>query len=249
MKKYSYHVFGFYIRQPMQLDSAGNVLGGETGGTCFFIRKNGELFLITAKHVLTGCDSLEKVKNFPSSLMIWVSPNSSFRIAQFDVSIIRDTASCLPIPLSPDEIVIRIKDSSAKDVYSIEKFLSAPFKKVRNSLFIGYPAATSTLAGRIKRVEPSTIGLVNKEYYFSQGYTDSTRKNLDIINHRIYSDSIDFEQNFHGYSGSPLFVQDLKTKKWRIAGVLAGTGRDNFNKYYFYAVRIEYPLSDIGITY
>src|SRR4051794_33158022 len=67
LQHYSYRLLGFSV--------SGNRLY-PFGGTCFFIRKNKKIFLVTAKHVVTGCVDSGKADNLPSKLSVYIYDSS-----------------------------------------------------------------------------------------------------------------------------------------------------------------------------
>lgn len=244
LTRYGYHIFGNRL-VPHTNDSMIEMK--MFGGSGFFIRKNSRLFLITSKHVLSGCGENDKDPFQPDEMSIWVSNDNNPKVLRLDVKKIKDTSSCLPMPLSPDIIVIEVKDTIAANVYSVEKYISSPYKKLHNSFIVGYPGIGGELAGLgLQYRAPSKIKLEYNTYSIVGQYTDSSMTKLDSINYYVFSDKIDFKENFKGYSGSPFFVQDKKTKEWRIAGILVGQVYTNKNTYGITVCNIEFALIDVN---
>ena len=83
----SYYILGVADLQPS---------AGFFSGSGFFIRDNNKLFLITAKHVLSGCsDSVNKFRVIRNEAIIFLGmPNTNADFLNIDISKILDTASC-----------------------------------------------------------------------------------------------------------------------------------------------------------
>src|SRR6185312_4251924 len=90
LKKYSYFIEG--------INSKDGVIATGTG---FFIRtKDSLIYLITAKHVLSGCnDSLLKFKGMPPIMYVFLDLNGN--IIPINTNRIKDTSQCLPMISSP----------------------------------------------------------------------------------------------------------------------------------------------------
>ena len=71
---------------------------------------------------------------------------------------------------------------------------------------------------------------------FSQGhygffqFVDSITRKIDTINSMIISKDVPLHDSLKGYSGSPLFLQDLQTLKWRVCGLFAASSLDTITK-------------------
>lgn len=215
-------------------------------GTGFFIRKANRLFLLTSKHVLSGCDKTDKNPYYPNEMGMWVSNDSIPKILRLNVKKIKDTSSCLPLTLSPDIIVVEIKDTITRNVYSVEKFICPRYKKINNAVIIGYPGIGGVMAGLgLEHRSPLKIKLEKNAYSLEGSYTDATMTKRDSINYYIFSKTQDFKDNLRGISGSPFFVQDRKSKKWRIAGIAVGNAVTNKNKYGLMAANIDFAIAEI----
>lgn len=246
LKKYSYHIIGFGILNNTDNKSLPNE--NITDGTVFFIRKNEHLFLVTAKHVLSGCDSLTKDKNHPSTMVVWISNDETSKLMSLNVSVIKDTSSCLPFALSPDIIVVEIFDSIAKNVFSVESLIHPLYKKLNNAIVIGYPGITSITANaRLIYKPPSFIDFKKGQYYPYEQYTDKAETKVDSINFFTTCKNTWNYKIIQGFSGSPFYVQEKKSKEWRIAGICAA-GNLNIEKdeIGILSVRIEFALDYIN---
>jgi hypothetical protein len=244
LKKYSYKLQGFSTGQ-----YNGLTMVRRWSGTVFFIRSVNQLYLVTAKHVLSGCDNSDsvKLKNFPDEMLVEVSRDKHFnKLLKINSAIIRDTSACLSTKLYPDVIAVKIDDTIADQVYSIEGLIHPLYKRVTNSLVIGYPGYANRPIGDLSYFDPHAIALLDGRYFLSAGYVDTTRTTLDKIHFWIYPKDIDTGDSLGGYSGSPFYVQDQRSKKWRIAGVFASSGADSGKLPVMYAVKIDYVLDEIN---
>src|SRR6185312_8202708 len=86
LKKYSYFIEGINFKT-----------GAIATGTGFFIRtRNNVIYLITAKHVLSGCtDSLVKFKEMPNYMNVFLDKNGT--VILINIAVIKDTSQCLPM--------------------------------------------------------------------------------------------------------------------------------------------------------
>jgi hypothetical protein len=225
--KYSYWISGIKQVLDNQLDTT-RVLIESVGGTCFFIRHNGSIYLITAQHVLIGClDSLPiKDKTYPDFMNLWVGESEytkAFHI-QIDVRTIKDTSNCRQLYEAPDVFVIKMPDMpELANIFSVEKYLRNDIHSVTDIVFHGYPLSSG--ANVFNKPPPSNIRLPAKSYKLSDGMYYSESKITDSINYIIYPNNLDFG-DLHGYSGSPAFFKDHKTGGWVLFGLLcAGKNR------------------------
>jgi hypothetical protein len=180
-------------------------------------------------------------------MSVWVSDDSTHKVINFQTSKIKDTASCQPPHDSPDLIVLRVTDSTAKDVYSVDSFIMPTIEKVSTSFFAGYPSKKK-LQFPIEYRTPSCISLASGTYSFFRMAADSLGTRADVINHWLKLEEkskIRSGEILGGYSGSPFFVQDSSNPKaWRIAGVFSGSST-NPNDPFLIFVKIEYALDAI----
>lgn len=234
LKKYSYYLMGY-------LPTDTGIISG--GGTGFFIKRNNELFLITAKHVLSGCDGFKKPDKYPD--VFNAVEKDKDLVIPFSTYLVRDTALCLPFHQDPDIIAIKIDKKWYNSVNSVEGYNSPPFLKLESTEIFGFPSIDMTTPfGFMALKSASHIHLPKKDIY-KQAVDSATGKILDSINYRIFSKTVAFNLDQRGYSGSPVFVKDYKSKKWRIAGVAVGYGLDVSGETFLYVVNIKYVYKKI----
>ena len=218
LKKYSYRLSG-YIISPNSIQPFG--------GTCFFVKKYGKVFLVTAKHVITGCnDKNEKTLGYPSKMSIVhedTSTQTAFSI-QIDISELQKKYGCLPSEIDLDAVAFEIIDSNAHKLFSVENFIKPPFEKIDNIEMFGFPGEKDIKDGMLVYGSASHFHLNGSGSLFASPIIDSsTRKVVDSLNWYINNDSITLNINsHHGYSGSPIFLKDLNSKNWRICGIYSG---------------------------
>lgn len=240
-KKYSYRIFGV-----LPISTEDTLLRFNTG-TGFFFRKKGQLFLISAKHVITGCNTavfpanMEKI--FPNTMFVQLSDKPS-DLLPINVKSIRDTASCQIYVEEPDIIVIAINDTIARKVQSIENMYLPSLTKPCNILMSGFPASAVIENGYIKTVLPTTLYWQSDKYNFKQVYVVHKSAD-DQINLRIKQNQYPAGNPLRGFSGSPLYAQDSATKKWQIAGVFVTTDR-HAGAGYLSFVKFEYAIERIN---
>jgi hypothetical protein len=180
LKKYSYYISGF-VMKPNRVSIVT--------GTGFFIRNREVLFLVTAKHVLSGCnDSLLKDKDSPDTMIIWLKNDNmvSFKFIPINVSVIKDTSSCLPFFKSPDIIVLQVSDTNLiKNAHSVEKYIYPPFMKTNGIQIFGFPFTENMKLGSYRYTPSSNLSMptnnneiITNTNYIKNGEVDE----VDSIN-------------------------------------------------------------------
>lgn len=221
LSKYSYFVSGF---ETLEIKNDTNhVQLTSSSGTCFFIRSNNELYLVTAKHVLTGCDSSKPLLH-PNKMGVWLTGQNLTESQQLYINTgkIRDTAICMPLYDDPDIIVLKVKNkTSLQLVNSVEDFISTNPIDTKGVIFYGYPDNGGYM---IFQKPPLDFRyLKENSYSIHDGmiYTDTHKE--DSINYLIYPNEWDYRV-VHGFSGSPTFFKNKETNKWQLLGVTCGGG-------------------------
>lgn len=220
LKKYSYFMAGFKIIGIGEIHTSG--------GTGFFIRDSTDIYFVTSKHVLTGCnDSSIKEKNHPDNIDIWLSGKNiaDNKVVHLNTVKIKDTALCLPNYIDPDVIIL--KSANPKDlesVYSVEKFIHDRFEQISNLVIYGYPEDIKTPP--LNKYPLDSLIFLDGSYEISNGMKYLNTQIEDSINYLIYPNKWNYKE-LHGFSGSPVFIQNKKTNEWRIIGVLCAGGSNN----------------------
>lgn len=203
LSKYSYTIVGQIGKSP------------ELGmGTCSFYEKNGELFLITAKHVLYTCDSIT-TKQIPKFKIATVFIPTSIQFLQFKVPELND--SCIVDYKDPDLFICKIEDKWIGKVNTIGRFVMPPLIKYgkitifgqgmkRDSLYMGFDKQHNI------ELRPNTF-----KFYLNTPVPDSNY--IDTIHHFIETKGISTGTWMKGFSGSPVFLQDKNLNRWRFCGV------------------------------
>lgn len=202
LSKYSYPLIGF--------DGIES-----NAGTCFFIKYHKSIYLVTAKHNVSGCDNdSTKSKRFPDFEYAY--------LGNFHDSVVINTnllKAILPCN-GVDLFVYKVEDTSkAAYINSIEDFITkTSIKRNNNVTLCGYPITTYTHPGMYPNADSlviksgsSTFNDINKR----SGKIDSTMVLLNW-NSGAFPDSL-----LHGYSGSPVFFKNGKTKNFELAGLFS----------------------------
>lgn len=204
LSKYSYDLLAF-------LPTNNGVL--PAAGTGFFIRTQNKIFLITANHLLCGCDdNLQKIAPYPQ---MWNILNKNIidggNLISINTSHFRDTCSCLPIPKKSDIAILEMDTKyHSSSLHSVEDFISPHYTEYDSFAVFGFP---STGYSR----HPSGFGYMPPEKVVFTA-SDSTAR-MDDFNY--YFDIPNIDSIKSGHSGSPVFIRNRKTKNWRICGVVA----------------------------
>jgi hypothetical protein len=213
LKKYSYYLTGSKSNYAMSFTMAG---------TAFFIRQGNSLYLITAKHIINGCVNNQKQPFYPETIFIWLhdSSNTEGIAVPIDISKIRDTLKCPTLPDDADVIALKMSDIRLNNVYSVEKYLSPIFSKVADIEIFGFPEnnTPTKIAGY---TNPSNLHIPSNKYQIVR-LTDTNTGMVDNKNLYIFSTAVRLDNTLGGYSGSPIFIKDGKSKNWRLLGVMFG---------------------------
>jgi hypothetical protein len=225
-----------------------NNRGVPNHATVFFLRQNDRLFLVTAKHVLSGCIDTTKNKNVPSILYISVLDSSNGeKLIKIDVSIIKDTASCLPLWEDADIICVEMTGQSKLDLISVNSCEGLKSEKLYNPshlTFYGFP-------GRVTVRENNTIiypGVSKFDLPIDTNIATTTINKffIDSINYWVNLNKVYEERYFAGYSGSPVFIKNRKSGKWNLIGVLVSDASPQVRKHQSIQIcKIKYALAQI----
>lgn len=225
----------------------GNGQSAPGSGSGYFIRLNGELFFITAKHVFLGCDTKDTCQRqikraaFPDSMDIKLTTGGIINQNIIPISIkkFRDTANCPWV--EPDIIAYQVINTPTDTIYSVEKFLNKrmPNKKGVISIF-GYPASAYIFPGGLYE-EQNSSHIVIEKYNLYENYkyiACGGKEDIDKQDYIVKTDSIKTTA-LGGYSGSPVFLLDKETMQWNFVGTFIGIVESD-NKFRF--LKPEYSI-------
>lgn len=226
LAKYSYRLIG------LDFDENTNRGYTKTLGTGFFIKKGERFFLVTAKHVLSGCDWRKKDPSHPQYMQIMLDGDSqTFDVIPVPVMRIKDTATCANFNIDLDLIVVEVKNVIGKKINSVESFIGESKTSNGNNISIfGYPGFANPQYAKFttnKKIQPSEIRLGNNYTFMND---DS-----DTLNHKIFVDSVKVDTLLTGYSGSPVFMR-TSNNRWQIIGLLAGYAESEINNKKFLVI-------------
>jgi len=238
LKKYSYQLAG--------LKTIGNEEKINIAtGTCFFIRKQKRLFLVTAKHVLAGCkEDNSKSPNFPDTMHVILHSDSNSNIGNigFTSKEIADTIDCNKIHENPDFIVLEFEDQ-IKGVYSVENFLSPSFKEVSSFILYGFPENEMYKDSPHFADATRIYGDQSSDWQITRGNINRKSGVGDTVNYYLFA-NISLN-NLSGFSGSPVFIKERKYHKWRVIGILVASTAPKGQKQILKICRIDYILNEI----
>ena len=200
------------------------------------------MFLVTAKHIILGCSSLnndkEIPKNYPDQLLIgqYIKAELSFTI---NTKAFKLNNTCDGLDIYVQEI-----DAKYKPYYnSVEQFISPEISKWSSMEAFGYPGSTldASVLAIPKKAKHITFPAQTFDFLPYRDSTDKIDSNFMQVNYPMSVNAT------HGFSGCPLFLQDNISKKWRIIGLLSG-GADPYgdSRSTLFFVDIKYILSAIN---
>lgn len=220
LKKYSYWIEG---QRPINKDQYITF-----AGSGYFVRENGRIFFVTGQHVLNGCHSSKdtcqppiKDQLAPDSMRIHLQYQGemNFKTLTIDVRKVKANYECVVPPLAADVIAYEVDNTVEDTIYSIEKFLPQSLPKEQGIVgMYGFPSYANYTGSEFHIVNAtylSTDSCVIYNYYKFLGCGGAWQ--IDSVNYvcktfKMRTDNLD------GFSGSPVFVEDLKNKRWVFAG-------------------------------
>lgn len=223
LKKYSYLLTADTIL-PLGLK-------GHAQGTAFFIENNKRMFLICAKHTLSGCDNKNfKDERYPETIKLWTSKKA--KNFSLNTKIIKDTAKCEPFVKDPDIIHYPISDKLYKNHY---------FSTINDYISDIPTESTELVLWGFSKNGSDTSSTLFLSYRYN---VDSTK--LTSINDKLIIDNINYyitiqdkkvnDDFFIGFSGCPVFLKDTNNKYAFIGLLCAVNNRENA----LYVVRPKY---------
>ncbi len=196
-------------------------------GSGYFVRDRNKLFFITAHHVLAGCRSSRdtcklpvKASIYPDTMNIYLNfqGNMNFRYIRIDVKHIK-MEKCLSPPMEADIVACEVINTNNDTIYSVENFLATTLPKKKGVISIyGFPDYANRIAGGFQQVNATHFvvdSFLLYNYYSFKG-----------CDGMMWVDSVDYvlktykkrTDNLGGFSGSPVFIEDKKKKKWVFMG-------------------------------
>lgn len=230
LKKYSYLLTASFEEYSQQ-------------GTGFFIRTKGQLYLITAKHFISG-------GRLPKTLYVWLSTvgSDTSDVKKVDMHRVMERwkGSAKQIKPQWDVVAIPVNATIFKNVYSVESFIRPMSRTMQQIEIYGYPIKPnwdySTVYG-----PPSYLHIPAKEYTLAIG-VDTNKQKEDQINYYMYTTAITIDNNLRGYSGAPVFAKN-QNNNWCILGLFAGhTDSNDATEKAIRIVRLKYILKEKNIA-
>lgn len=235
LSKYSYPLLGF---------STDSGKFSPSGGTCFFIRSNGKIFLVTARHVITGCGIATNRNDYPEQFTIIGSLTAGVNFIPINVKGAKTLFPCPDTLLNdPDIFAMEVTGEGTSKLNSVEQFIKPPFRQTDNIDMYGFPGVDY-----FKHPEAFVIPEVAHQHIEREGTiiydrsSDSIRQTVDSSNFIVVNKNLNVATTLRGFSGSPVFLKELNSNEIRLLGVFAEFGFDtkNLNYKYWKLPKIEY---------
>jgi hypothetical protein len=140
---------------------------------------------------------------------------ANFEFIQFKIPTLND--SCIIEYKDPDLFVIKIDNKWLNKINTVDQFILPPFKKYGKLTIFGQGMKSdSSYTGFDKQ---HNIELKEKSFKFYTNCPVPDGNYIDTIHHFVETKQITVGNWMKGFSGSPVFLQDIKSKKWRLCGV------------------------------
>ena len=221
LKKYSYLVSGI-------INDHSAVIG-----TGFFIKKNASVYFITAAHVVTGWNALEKKwnKDDPDTFFVKLTDKATGEdvLCSIDVSASKKRLVPFSIWDKPDIFIYKIKKPSSYIINSIENLIvDSPANYVNeiNKVF-GYGFASYTHFSDFHSLINFVPTVIDASTVMKYDSIPNSRKNgLPDSMHFMIAPTFPWENNFgNGASGAPIFIYSEKLERFIFAGVVIAINR------------------------
>ena len=185
-------------------------------GTGFFLRQGSRLYFVTARHTFIQCDSTNKKEYYNGDYATIDLPTQSQTIP-IELVKTKDSCNCLDLNRYPDIAVFELGDSAAYKVNSAEEFMLPPFKSFSDAEMYGQGFVTESTGFYFTKQHHTH--LPSKTFEILAFLGDSVTRRIDSVDYFFFVTTLKFGPSYKGYSGSPVFLQDSSSKKWRIAGI------------------------------
>ncbi|HLG39244.1 MAG TPA: hypothetical protein VI461_06225 [Chitinophagaceae bacterium] len=243
LSKYSYDLVGFkYTRDSVQPENS----------TCFFIKKNGHLFLVTAKHSITGCKNGKVSLNRPDTMYVMKKGTETETEVLVIVNLLninKDGVICLPAEEDPDVKVMEVFaiPTTYAAINSVDKFLKNRADKAGDVEMFGFPWQSHYRKDTFIYPPPTHLFMSIEDITVADKSTFEATGKVDSINYRFVFNKPQTYIDYKGFSGSPVFFTDMTTGEKSIQGVFAQVTRDSVTKIQrsLEACKIEYVTKQI----
>lgn len=210
-----------------------------SGGTAFFIKKDTNLFLVTAKHVFFDCDSFTNFKyKRKDSIFIFLG-NPLIRLP---IPVPIDNNSCSLNGISDTDLyILPVHNKLLEYITPINVSILKTIDLFGNSEIFGQGFIVDSTFIPEKQHH---IHLEKKDFkiYLHSSFIGDY---IDSINYLIESSDKEVLQNkLAGFSGSPVFILSGDPPNWVLLGVLCG-GSNNGEIAKFFILKSEYILNNI----
>lgn len=227
LKKYSYYIGA----EAITAINDGVVTVSSFNGTGFFIRKKDELYLVTARHIAVPCKN-GKI-NFLIKMFVYLHDNNGLPTEKIFINIEQFlNLRCTVQNKDTDAIVIKV--SNPLSVYSVEDFILDIPKKYKEVEIWGYPKNNKDTSAEQRTISNT---LLTRSKYSFVSILDTNTNKVDLVNSFLVSKVVIFDSSRTGYSGSPVFIKNTKTKKWVLVGLNWGHGDFGKGENYLEMVR------------
>lgn len=215
LEKYSYMMVGIIVNED------GAITKIEPLGTCFFLRQDTKLYLLTARHNITGISSFDLTKTpkqFDYIGFRYVNTTTKqISISKLDIRHLKSQLKTDLFYISPDAIALEMNDPIVEPfIYSLESYIvvnNKGNKPPKNIFSLGYPYIDSAQY----REDMSPIyykGTIVEEVATNHSYPK---------NDLVYF--ISTPKSIQGMSGAPVFyihISETGKSDLELAGVIFG---------------------------
>ena len=215
-------------------------------GSCFFVRQDGILILVTAKHNITHINTFDKTQSgryFDTVAFRYFNIDSNkYCINLIDI---RETKNRLLNKYYYEDADIAfigiLAGNISKSIYSIENIISRPYDEDVNKYNLICYGYGIDIPNDFKLETPPILyeGLFADIFHFSTA---------DVPNNNIYYKTQ--PKSIQGLSGAPVFYSYLKNSKWKITfgGLMFGANIDSDYAYVVSPDLIRDYISKIHIV-
>lgn len=199
-------------------------------GTCFFVKKNNKIFLVTAKHNLTNrddsCNDL-RIKNDDTVFLVL----KNCKELPINVSIVRDTSTCTHPQIYPDVITYIVNDTESCNVNYFDLDFSYSSPKYSDGILVfGYSkdlASERNIELNMFNPQKIEFNVPNYKIHPFGIYEKNGKEIYNYNNYVIAVNNFTELEYLKGFSGSPVLIKNLLTLRWELLGVLVLTSKSS----------------------
>ncbi|MEP7144641.1 MAG: hypothetical protein ABI707_17295 [Ferruginibacter sp.] len=228
LSRYSYLLYG------------KDALAKDVVGTCFFVRNNNHIFIVTANHIACGC-TREHKRDYLSPKKMEVLLNGCPQTLSIDIYKNWKTCDCN----SPDYFIDTVSSIFSPYINSIEQFnLPIPDStNIEKFTMFGYHPTDDIFS-----LDQPALKTEIKSKFSVLPVEDDSHNIIPSIHSVAFGNEVNIDMALEGDSGCPTFIKDKSDGKWKFIGLFVSKKVGANNRIYITKKKIvEDAIVNYGI--